>query len=118
MKCLIAGSRTVCDYEVVKTAIEESRFVITEVVSGGARGVDRLGEKWAKENGVAVKQFFPDWETHGKKAGFLRNADMIDYVENGGCVIAIWDGVSRGTQHTIGLARKYKIPLFVKLVKP
>ena len=60
MKTIIAGSRDLTDYNLVKLAVEESGFEIAEVVSGGARGVDRLGERWAKEHGVPIKRFIPE----------------------------------------------------------
>jgi hypothetical protein len=57
MKTIIAGSRKFNNREAVFAAVTESGFVITEVVSGTAKGVDRLGEHWAKQNGVPIKQF-------------------------------------------------------------
>ena len=81
MKTIIAGSRGVDDYELVKQVIEDSGFEITEVVSGGARGADRLGERWARENNVSIKQFIPDWDGLGKKAGHVRNRQMGDYAD-------------------------------------
>jgi hypothetical protein len=76
---------------------------ITEVVSGTARGADRTGEQWASENNVPVKRFPADWDKHGKRAGYLRNADMAEYAE---ALVAFWDGQSRGTKHMIDLAEK------------
>lgn len=81
MKTIVAGSRGMDNYEFVKQVIIESGFEITEVVSGGARGVDRLGERYAKESGIAVKQFIPEWEKLGKKAGHVRNREMGDYAD-------------------------------------
>jgi hypothetical protein len=98
MKILIAGSRSITDYEVVKEGILRAGFMITEVVSGGAHGVDKLGERWAQEHALPVKQFLPDWNTYGKRAGPIRNSEMVKYCE--GAVI-IFDGTSRGTQDTI-----------------
>lgn len=72
--------------------------IVTEVVSGGAKGVDRLGEIWAKVNNIPITQFIPDWNKHGKKAAVLRNMEMADYADFG---IGFWDGVSRGTKHMI-----------------
>lgn len=104
MKVLICGSRTINDYNVVKKAIQDSGFYITEVVSGGAKGVDRLGEMWAREHNVRVKQFLPEWNKYGKQAGILRNKEMVDYAD---AVIAIWDGESKGTKWTIDYACKH-----------
>jgi predicted Rossmann fold nucleotide-binding protein DprA/Smf involved in DNA uptake len=115
MKCVICGSREVTSYEVVKQAIKESGFEITEVVSGTARGVDRLGEKWAEENNIPITRMPANWDLHGKSAGYIRNKDMVLYVGSEGCVIAVWNG-SSGTQHTINLAKEHNVKLFVKRV--
>lgn len=76
-----------------------------EIVSGGARGVDSLGAKYAKDNNIPVKYFIPDWEGQGKIAGFIRNQAMADYAE---CLIAIRiaNGKSNGTDDMIRRAVK------------
>jgi hypothetical protein len=118
MRCLICGSRTIVDYELLKQAIKESGFNITEIVSGCASGADRLGERWAKENNLKLHQFPPDWQRYGSVAGYLRNKEMVQFVSppscDNGCIIALWDGVSRGTEHTIKLAIKAKVNIFIK----
>lgn len=113
MKVIIAGSREIFDYEVVKMAIEESKFEITEVVSGVARGVDSLGERYAYERKIQIKRFPADWDKHGKAAGPIRNIEMANYAE---ALIAIWDGKSRGTKHMINEAKKKNLKVFVKIV--
>jgi hypothetical protein len=57
MKIIIAGSRSMTDPSIVDDAIRDSRFQITEVVSGGATGVDTLAEIWAEQKGIPVKRF-------------------------------------------------------------
>jgi hypothetical protein len=124
MICIVAGSRSITDYTTVKTAIEASGFDVTCLVSGGARGVDSLGERWAQENGVRIKRFPADWNKHGKAAGPIRNAEMADYIQQhasdwDGCgLIAVWDGISRGTDHMIDNAKSKNIPVFVYDVRP
>lgn len=98
MKVIIAGSRGVTNPAAVKKAIADSGFTITEVVSGGARGVDRLGEDWALANNIPVKQFIPEWDERGRKAGIIRNLSMAEYAD---ALVAIWDGSSPGTRHMI-----------------
>lgn len=83
MRVIIAGSRDITDYELVKREVEQ--FIadcgpITEVVCGCAKGVDTLGRRWAEEAGLPVREFEPDWML-GKKAGPLRNQKMADYAE-------------------------------------
>lgn len=72
MKTIIAGSRDFHDYDVVCRAIANSWYEITEVVSGGATGVDALGERWARENNVPVKVFAADWRRFGKLSDTIR----------------------------------------------
>lgn len=112
MKTIIAGSRDIGNYMLVRQAVALSGFKdqITEVVSGGARGIDRLGERYAKEEGIPYVVFTPEWEIYGKRAGILRNAEMADYAD---ALIAIWDGESRGTKHMIDDARKKGLKVFV-----
>lgn len=110
MKTIIAGSRAIADYALVAAACRDCGWTITEVVCGCARGVDTLGELWAKRNGVAVRHFPANWALHGKSAGFIRNKEMIRYAD---ALIAIWDGESRGTSHTIQEARKRGLSVYV-----
>lgn len=110
MKVIIAGSRTVTNPEAVKAAIDASKFVITEVVCGMAKGADLLGRLWAQYNGIPVKEFPADWNLYGKKAGCLRNEQMAQYAD---ALIAVWDGESRGTLNMINKAKKRNIPTYV-----
>ena len=112
MKIIIAGSRDFNDYELLKSKLDKAKkhYGEFEVVSGMARGADSLGERYARENSLPIAEFPADWDKHGKKAGFLRNADMADYAD--GCIV-FWDGVSKGTQHMINLAKQKEIQLAI-----
>lgn len=114
MKVIIAGGRDVTDYFAVKAAYIKSGFEAEEIVSGGARGVDYLGEVFAKNAGIPVKRFPADWVTHGKRAGPIRNAQMAEYAD---ALIAVWDGESKGTANMISQARKNGLEVFVFLVE-
>ncbi len=103
MRCIIAGSRDLeadkDHYKVflVADAVMKSgwRGEITEVVSGGARGIDKAGEAWAISVGIPIKQFIPDWNGPlGKAAGFKRNRDMAAYAD---ALILVWNGISKGS---------------------
>ena len=98
MKVIVAGCRYIDDYDVVAQAIKESGFKVTEVVSGRAKGVDKLGERWADHNKIPVKPFPADWDKHGKAAGLIRNEEMARYAD---ALVAVWDGESRGTLNMI-----------------
>ena len=112
MRTIIAGSRDNVTQDIVDKAIVDSGWsdIITVVISGTARGADRMGENWAKRKGVAIDSKPADWDTHGKSAGYKRNQEMA---EGADALIAIWDGKSRGTSHMIEIAKGKKIPTFV-----
>jgi len=112
MKVIIAGSRGFKDYALLKQTMNDLDYDVTQVISGTARGADELGEKWAKENNIPVKQYPADWAQHGRKAGYVRNMEMVLIADG---LVAFWDGKSRGTSHTINLAKQKNIP--VKVVK-
>lgn len=114
MKVIIAGSRTITDYKHVEEAAKLSKFEISEVVSGTAPGVDRLGELYGHELTVGVKRFPADWKTHGKNAGPIRNRVMAEYAE---ALIAVWDGKSVGTKNMIDTARELSLRVFVHEVR-
>jgi hypothetical protein len=101
MKVAVIGSRSFNDYERLKDTL--SKIDVSLLVSGGANGADKLGEQYANENNIPTKIFLPDWEKHGKAAGFLRNTDIINEAE---LVVAFWDGSSNGTRDSIQKAEK------------
>ena len=101
MKVAVIGSRTFSDYKLVKETL--STINITLLVSGGAMGADSLGEQYANLNKIPTKIFYPDWKKYGKKAGFIRNSDIIKESE---MVIAFWDGKSKGTLDSIKKAEE------------
>jgi len=120
IKILVCGSRNFANYELMDTILfpyeceAKDQDILPEeccIVSGGAFGADSLAEKWAKENYWQTEIYKPDWEKNGKSAGFIRNQEMID--ANPNLVVAFWDGQSKGTKHTIDLARKAKIPTLI-----
>jgi hypothetical protein len=112
MKIIIAGSRDISDYEIVRQAVITSGYwkqfgKKIEVVCGMARGVDMLGYEFAKRNGLIVHEFPADWQNHGKAAGHVRNAEMGNFAKaHEGRLLAIWDGVSPGTLGMVAYAKK------------
>lgn len=113
MKVIIAGSRGITRYSLVEKAVVASKFTITQVVSGGARGVDQLGIKWAKRNGVDFTVMRAAWiDRDGERnwnAGFERNERMADYAD---ALIAVWDGFSGGTKHMMQCMGKRAKPIY------
>ena len=113
MKTIIAGPRWICDFQLIKIAIHESNFDITEVVTGDAKGVDWLGAYWGYLNNLPVKHFPAKWEFYGTAAGPIRNKLMADYAD---ALIAVWDEISRGTNNMINTARKLELQIYIKYV--
>ena len=112
MKTIIAGSRSIVDFAIVEQAIKDSGFDITEVVCGGANGVDSLGKLWATQHNIPVKMFMAAWDTYGSSAGYKRNVQMSGYAE---ALIAVWDKTrSKGTGHMIDIANRNGLKVFVK----
>lgn len=110
MRTIIAGSRSITDISCVQLAMSQCSWTPSLVLSGTARGVDQLGEQWAKENNIKVARFPADWSSHGKGAGYIRNELMAD---NADALVALWDGESRGTKHMIKIARSKKLMVFL-----
>ena len=114
MNVAVIGSRDFNDYESLSrilNALLHKHGSCVIIISGGARGADSLAIRFCKENSVKYIEYLPDWSI-GKHAGFLRNKDIID---NADAVIAFWNGKSKGTLHSLQLARQQNKP--VKLVR-
>jgi len=119
MKLAIVGSRcyaSLDQYNTFKRMIygNADAFLqlggITEIVSGGADGIDSFAEHFADENNIPKKIFYPKWELYGKAAGHLRNKEIVDYCDY---LIAFWDGQSKGTKNSIDLASNQKKLLII-----
>lgn len=127
-KCIIAGSRSITDYSLICAAVKESSFQLDEVVSGTAKGVDSLGEKYALHNSIPLKQFPAPWNeiegkpqneigqtNYGKKfwklAGHFRNGQMRDYATH---LILVWDGKSSGSANMLKLAKEKGLTIYEK----
>jgi hypothetical protein len=101
MKLLICGSRGYEDYEEFKKLLfnfDIKSLGITEIIHGGAKGVDTLAGQLARELGIKETVMKPDWRRYGKKAGPMRNSEMVVACDGG---IAFWDGRSPGTKDSI-----------------
>lgn len=119
MKVIIAGSRYFNNYELLRQYVDHilqnvSQKESIEIVSGGAKGADELGERYAKERGYKITRFPAEWNKYGRAAGPKRNEQMGDYAD---ALIAFWDGESRGTKHMIEYAKKKNLLVRVKVPK-
>lgn len=117
-KIVIAGCRNYHNYDEAKTYLDDCLADIKSkndiiILSGGANGADKLGERYALEKNFRVELFLPEWDRYGKSAGPKRNelmAQACDYV------ICFWDGESSGTRSMIAYAKEYNKPLFIKML--
>lgn len=112
MKVIIAGGRDFMDFELLYTSCKKilGNKEVEEIVSGCAKGADRVGEKYAEFNKIQIKKFPAEWDKYGKAAGYRRNKDMAEYAD---ALIAFWDGKSKGTKHMIDLATANKLEVHV-----
>lgn len=113
MKVIIAGTRSINDYNLVTTEVANSMFYISEVISGTYKGVDLLGERFAQEHGIQITRFKPDWDKYGSRAGPIRNEKMAQY---GDALILIWDGKSAGSKNMLNLAKYYGLTIHEKII--
>jgi len=114
MKLAIIGSRTFRDYPMLEKYILEN-FDITKIeaiVSGEALGADSLSANFAYNHNIPKIIFKPDWQLYGKSAGFIRNKKIVDTADE---FVIFWDGMSRGSKHSLDLATGQHKP--VRIVK-
>ena len=111
-RLIVAGGRDFNDYPLLSSVLMnfvtqgELKDHAVSIVSGMARGADRLAVQFAREHDVKLHKFPADWDRHDKAAGFIRNDKMAKFA-NG--LLAFWDGKSRGTAHMINAARQQKL---------
>lgn len=117
-RILIAGCRDFNNYKIAKRYINRCLSEIKKqydliIVSGGAKGADMLGERFANEKKLKIERYLPDWQKYGKAAGPKRNKEMVavsDYI------ICFWDKKSQGTASTIRYGRLLDKPIRVKII--
>lgn len=113
MRTIIAGSRNITNYDAVLNEVCESGFQISEIISGGAKGVDSIAEQIALDHNIPIKVFPANWAKYGKWAGHARNKEMAEYAE---ALIAVWDGFSPGTKNMINTAKSLGLQVHVGIV--
>lgn len=116
MKVIIAGSRDLnVSIGEIDRAVEAAQFSVSMLVSGGASGIDRVGEMWARSVFSLVRIFPADWETHGRAAGPIRNAKMASFSD---ALIAIYrkGKLTPGTRSMISEARKRGLKIYEHVI--
>ena len=99
MKILIAGSRNIEKFDLSPYIPKET----TLIISGGAKGMDTIAEKYADEHRISKLILLPQYNLYGKSAPIKRNEMMVDVADT---VIIVWDGNSRGTKSTLQYSKK------------
>lgn len=99
MKLLIAGSRSITEFDLEKYITED----IDTILSGGACGIDTLAEEFADKNRLSKIILRPKYNRYGKCAPLKRNEELVHIADE---LLIIWDGKSKGTLHTINYAKK------------
>lgn len=115
-RIIVAGSRKISDYELIAKTLDEylKDKKNPVIVSGLAKGPDKLGLKYAKANKLEYETYEADWDKYGKTAGYKRNLEMAEVADE--CIV-FWDGKSKGTEHMIDICKKEKIKVKIILVK-
>lgn len=125
-KLIVAGGRDFSDRQLMDREIRNTIAELPDgnavsIVSGMAKRINKetgetvsadwLAYEWALANKCMVYKYYADWNTHGKRAGYLRNQQMCDVADG---LLAFWDGISKGTNHMITIARNKGI--YVKII--
>lgn len=106
MRVAVIGSRNL----VVENLQDYLPSETTEIISGGAIGIDTCAKKYALSHGIRLKEFLPEYDKFGRSAPLKRNITIIEYSD---LVIAFWNGKSRGTRFVIENCKKRGIPIRV-----
>ena len=109
MKVAVIGSRGLSVSDLGRYLPENT----TEIVSGGAKGVDTSAREYALSHGIKLMEFLPEYTKYGRSAPLKRNITIIEYSD---IVIAFWDGKSRGTKFVIDNCRKLGVEVRVYII--
>ena len=109
MKVAVVGSRNLK----VKNLGDYLPAEVTEIVSGGAKGVDTSAREYAKKHGIKLTEFLPEYSRYKRGAPLKRNIQIVEYAD---MVLAFWDGQSRGTKYVIDYCKEHEIPLKIYTV--
>ena len=110
MKLAIVGSRNLTNIAIEKYIFDD----VEEIVSGGAVGVDFCAAEYAKNKGLKLTEFLPQYNRYGRAAPIVRNKEIVDYADK---IIVFWNGSSKGTLSVIAYAKKIDKPFELILCK-
>jgi hypothetical protein len=112
VKVAVLGSRSVRSLAVVASAIQQSGFPVSQVLSGGARGVDSMAVAWAQQRGIPFRVFPAQWQFFGRSAGVIRSRELLRHSQ---AVVLVWSGCRRcspGSWHELSEAQRIGLPVF------
>ncbi len=115
-RMIVAGDRRLEDYALVKVHLDrllEAKLPDVVILSGGARGADALGERYAQERSLPLERYPADWQTYGKRAGPIRNEQMVLRAH----ALVCFDGGGPGSRNVILLAQRHHLLVRVIRVK-
>lgn len=115
---MVAGSRDFQNYAILEKLLD---YIVAQIprpiviVQGEARGADSLAKRYAQSHSISSLEFPADWKSHGKRAGYLRNKEMVDFIKQfpHRGIVCFWDDSSRGTYQNFGLAEEARIDLII-----
>lgn len=126
LRIIVAGSRSFNDFTMMNETLNDiienyttncDTIKSIRIISGNAKGADRLGEEYARLHGYELSIFPAKWDELGKNAGYIRNEQMAQFatedITSTPVLVAFWDGESKGTKHMIDIANNYDIARFV-----
>ena len=110
----VIGSRTFKDQSLFNEVMQRIIMLHIEnnikIISGGARGADTMANWFAQENGFPFTEYLPDWDRYGKRAGYIRNTQIVESSHE---VVAFWDGKSKGTAMSLYLCKTHHVPVTI-----
>lgn len=109
MKLAVIGSRNCPPIDIAA----HLKYIPDTIISGGARGADTYAREFAQKHSLKLIEFLPDYEKYGRTAPLIRNKLIVGECD---CLIAFWDGKSRGTKYTLDLAEKMGKPTKIVMI--
>lgn len=125
IRIIVAGTRTFSDYELLKNKLDDFVSKLKQkypdkqvvIITGSAKGADQLGNLYARNHHIPLKEFPADWNTYGRAAGPIRNQQMLDYaLYEIPALIVFWDGESRGTKNMMNIAKRHNVQTEIVLI--
>ena len=111
MKVAIVGSRSI----LLENIGEYLPPQTSEIISGGAKGIDSCAANYAKANGLKLTEFLPEYSRYGRAAPLKRNDKIIEAAD---LVIIFWNGNSKGSKYVINKCKKSRKPHVVHIIEP